>query len=608
MKQIYSKMLLLIAMILVGGSAWAASPWSVTSFSGTIADNSITINEATWTLKDITVGSDANGDPAMSVSSKKLKFGSSKSQFWSSYTLSTDFFKDLDVTKVVVGCYDNGGTESSVTVKQGSITIGTATVSTTTATNSATLDAAKGEGGTLSITFESTKQASYITSITVYYLEKGQENVPVTGVSLDKTTANVDIYKTIQLIATVAPDNATNKIVKWSSSDKNIATVINGEVRGISAGTVTITATTDDGNKNATCNVTVNPKQVPVGYVFYESFDKFDGDGGNDGVWSSITTTKEIGEFDNIGWTSEGSVKSGYQCASIRTAPKNTEGKVTDVSGLTTPAIGTAVPYGKVVFMAESWGTDGSNFFVDIIGDGKFADGTTTSKVAMLKTGNWTTFTLYVNGLAADSKLRFYAPANKRAFLDEVSVTPITSTEFTMGAAEYATYVTPCAIDFSESGVKAYVVSSVSDENVTLTEVTKVPACKPVVLNAPEGTYTFNAIASADEVTNKMIFSTGDIKYSSTAEKIYYVLALEGGNVVFAPVTSGIIVAGKGYFTVNKDVSSAKTLSFIIEDATSISKVANEDTEGVVFNVAGQRVDANYKGIVIKNGKKYINK
>lgn len=599
MKQIYSKMLLLIAMILVGGSAWAASPWSVTSFSGTITDNSLTVNEAKWSLSASTVGA---GEPSWSITSKKLKFGASKTAFFSSYTLSTDFFTDVNVTKVVVGCYDNGGTESSVTVKQGSITIGTATVSTTTATNSATLDAAKGEGGTLSITFESTKQASYITSITVYYLENGQEEVPVTGVSLDKTTANVDLYKTIQLTATVAPDNATNKTVKWTSSDEKIATVTNGTVRGISAGNVTITATTDDGNIKATCEVTVNPKQIPAGNVFYESFDKFDGTGGNDEVWSNISNTKDMGIFDNEGWTSEGSVMSGYQCASIRKVDASTP------SGLTTPAIGTAVPYGKVVFMAESWGTDGSNFFVDIIGDGKFADGTTTSKVAMLKTGNWTTFTLYVNGLAADSKLRFYAPANKRAFLDEVSVTPITSTEFTMGAAEYATYVTPCAIDFSESGVKAYVVSSVSDENVTLTEVTKVPACKPVVLNAPEGTYTFNAIASADEVTNKMIFSTGDIKYSSTAEKTYYVLALEGGNVVFAPVISGTIAAGKGYFTVSKDASSAKTLSFTIEDATSISKVVNVVTEGVVFNVAGQRVDANYKGIIIKNGKKYINK
>lgn len=585
MKQIYSKMLLLIAMILVGGSAWA--------------------DDVTFTFKtdkDITytkTGTSGTGSEMIVIKS--------------GVTLSSD--KGYTESEKSLSVYKNG---SLTITAPGNITA----IQLVYNGDVYSFDEAIGEGGkagskqgsgqhpatytpatpAASITFTNSNSGKTdLSSLKVTYT--AGTIVPVTGITISKTSATLMATEKLSLTATVLPENASNKLYTWSSNKEEVAKVDDkGVVRALKEGTAIISATTLDGSKVASCTVIVTAKPKPEGCIFYESFDNFDYEGGNDGKWSSISGSKVTGTYDNEGWTESGSVMSGYQCASIRKVDASTP------SGLTTPAIGTAVPYGKVVFMAESWGTDGSNFFVDIIGDGKFADGTTTSKVAMLKTGNWTTFTLYVNGLASDSKLRFYAPANKRAFLDEVSVTPITSTEFTMGAAEYATYVTPCAIDFSESGVKAYVVSTVSDENVTLTEVTKVPACEPVVLNAPEGTYTFDAISSADAVTNKMTYSTGDIKYSSTAEKTYYVLALEGDNVVFAPVKSGTIVAGKGYFTVNKEVSSAKTLTFTIEDATSISKVANEMTEGAVFNVAGQRVDANYKGIIIKNGKKYINK
>lgn len=82
--------------------------------------------------------------------------------------------------------------------------------------------------------------------------------VPVTGVTLDKTTATVDVGGNVTLNATVAPENATNKRVTWKSSDTSKATVSGGKVTGVAAGTATITATTDDGAKTATCAVTVN--------------------------------------------------------------------------------------------------------------------------------------------------------------------------------------------------------------------------------------------------------------------------------------------------------------------------------------------------------------
>ena len=75
---------------------------------------------------------------------------------------------------------------------------------------------------------------------------------------------NAGLLRTEKLTATVEPDNATNKNVTWTTSNAAIATVNNGEVTAKAAGTATITVTTADGNKTATCAVTVNAGGNPI--------------------------------------------------------------------------------------------------------------------------------------------------------------------------------------------------------------------------------------------------------------------------------------------------------------------------------------------------------
>ena len=82
-----------------------------------------------------------------------------------------------------------------------------------------------------------------------------------TSIALNQTTATLEVTETITLIATVLPENATDKSVKWSSSDESVATIdANGLVTAIAVGEAIITAATTDGsNLTASCKVTVVP-------------------------------------------------------------------------------------------------------------------------------------------------------------------------------------------------------------------------------------------------------------------------------------------------------------------------------------------------------------
>lgn len=92
-------------------------------------------------------------------------------------------------------------------------------------------------------------------------------SILVTGIIVSPTTTSIYVgTSTETLTATIAPENASNKNVTWSSSNDSVATVSStGAVRGVAPGTATITATTADGNKTATCNVTVTYAAYTVG-------------------------------------------------------------------------------------------------------------------------------------------------------------------------------------------------------------------------------------------------------------------------------------------------------------------------------------------------------
>ena len=87
-------------------------------------------------------------------------------------------------------------------------------------------------------------------------------NVSVTGVTLDKTTLELTEGQEEQLTATVVPETATTRTVKWTSDSEQVTVDENGKVKALyytagSTGKATVTVTTDDGGYTAFCEVTV---------------------------------------------------------------------------------------------------------------------------------------------------------------------------------------------------------------------------------------------------------------------------------------------------------------------------------------------------------------
>lgn len=121
-----------------------------------------------------------------------------------------------------------------------------------------------------------TFKVEHFSKYAVGYVKK-DKFVAVTGVSLNKNALTLPVGDNETLVATVAPDNATNPKVKWTSSNTAVATVKDGKVTAVAHGTATITVTTEDvvtatgQPATATCSVTV---------ITGAGFDEY-GEGGN---------------------------------------------------------------------------------------------------------------------------------------------------------------------------------------------------------------------------------------------------------------------------------------------------------------------------------------
>lgn len=157
-------------------------------------------------------------------------------------------------------------------------------------------------------------------------------------------------------------------------------------------------------------------------------------------------------------------------------------------------------------------------------------------------------------------------------------------------------------------GLTAYTLTvDETNKTVTAKEFTGVVPAGGAVLVKGDASkaYTLTPATTEGDATFTTDLKTGATKADGTQ----YGFTSKSGTPAFAQVKSGQdIPAKKGYIVLN-GASAAKYSICFDEEATGIQTIeAASAANGAIYNLAGQRVDKSYKGIVIVNGKKYLNK
>ena len=164
--------------------------------------------------------------------------------------------KKTEPTTYTISAYASPAEGGSVTVND------SGTSATVTANSDVTLTATANDGYRFTGWMENDRQVS--TDATYTFKATGDRTLTakfekkVTGVTLNTETLELFTGGSATLTATVEPSDAANQNVTWQSDNANVATVEGGTVTAVSAGTATITVTTEDGAKTATCTVTVS--------------------------------------------------------------------------------------------------------------------------------------------------------------------------------------------------------------------------------------------------------------------------------------------------------------------------------------------------------------
>ena len=447
---------------------------------------------------------------------------------------------------------------------------------------------ATGTGGALSL-YKKADATGAVTTVTINTTGITNTN-KFWGTAAGTLTAAVKITST-----SAAVDGAT---ITWESSNTSVATVgaSSGVVTLVGEGSTTITASYagETGVYNSSYAEYVlyvtneNPNAVTLWSEDFSGY--YEGDKPSSGTYSYACvdggTKTQIYEADMAGGTSPELLVNKNGGSFSATIPlENIEGDM------------------KLKFKSNAYAIT-----VSTTTEGISISGDATFNVAGEHTVTFTGVTT-----AMTSVVIKFAAGSSNVRIDNIvlkgsKVVPVTITD-----AKYATFNSAYALDFSETGISVYTATD-NQSSVTLNEITsgKAPANTPVVLykEGADGTaINVPVIASADAVggTNDLRVSTG------TDVENMFVLAKRNNKVGFykwAGTTD--LSTGKIYLQGKASYGAREFLGFD-DTATGIANVdvnANDnfDENAPAYNLAGQRVNATYKGVVIVNGKKIVRK
>ena len=155
-------------------------------------------------------------------------------------------------------------------------------------------------------------------------------NVEVENISLDKSTTSIKVGETLNLSATITPENATNKEITYSSSDQKVATISGSTLTAVAAGSVTVTATANNGKFDSfILNVIEEEDTSKIDLTtLLNSLDK------DEYCLENVVTKEKYGlsDVNNVGVNKKISEQTLYE---IPADDEFKDGKIIDVDSLT---------------------------------------------------------------------------------------------------------------------------------------------------------------------------------------------------------------------------------------------------------------------------------
>lgn len=191
---------------------------------------------------------------------------------------------------------------------------------------------------------------------------------------------------------------------------------------------------------------------------------------------------------------------------------------------------------------------------------------------------------------------------------DVPTVVPVAVSQY-----EWATFVYNEPLDFSSSGVNAYVVNGHEGNALVKEQVTKVAANTPLLLSAASGNYNITVAESGTSYagSNKLVAGEGEA-ISVEAGKTKYVLSVAGSKAVFKRIgaTSATVGTNKAYLQFDEEVSAPVFGFEEWAETTGLESVISdhcpETTARGYYNLAGQRVAQPVRGLYIVDGRKIV--
>ena len=376
--------------------------------------------------------------------------------------------------------------------------------------------------------------------------------VEVSGIAVDPTTLTLAVDGTATIKATVSPSNATDKTVKWSSSDAAVVSVDNnGAVKALKVGGAVITATA--GTKTATCTIIVTAKEIAVTGITLDKTTLSMKEGTTAALTATVTPANATNK--TVTWSS-------HETA-IATVDNN--------------GVVTAHKIGSSVITATA-GSVSAKCTVTVVSSTVAVTGITLSPTTLsLKEGGSATLNATVSPTDATDKTVSWTTSNSAV----ATVSAGTVTAVKAGTA---------TITATAGGKSATCSVSVTANTITATNI-ELPVS--IVDAYPGFRYKLGAIVTPSNVTSRVVWSTSDAKVAlidqsgdlivrggdatvSGTDKINC-SALIGASIDGLKATCWVY-SSFTHFVSNDDISFGSTVTRSVESASNLKTVYAECT------------------------------